>query len=72
MTKVWVAEAVGRILDRAVQVCGALGVSGDAPLARYLVEARAFRIYDGPWEAHRWSIAKREVRAARAATEPGA
>ena len=55
------AEAVGRVVDRAVQICGALGISGDALLGRYLREVRPFRIYDGPSETHRWAIAKRVV-----------
>jgi acyl-CoA dehydrogenase len=63
MTKVHVAEAVDRVVDRAVQICGSLGTSGDTPLARFYSEVRAFRIYDGASEAHRWSIARREVRA---------
>jgi acyl-CoA dehydrogenase len=46
-----------------VQICGALGVSGDAPLARFSNEIRPFRLYDGANEAHRWSLARREVRA---------
>ena len=37
-------------------------LSDDLPLARYLAEVRAFRIYDGPSETHRWSIARRAVR----------
>jgi acyl-CoA dehydrogenase len=65
ITKTFVAEAVNRVVDRAVQVCGALGISGDLPLARLLREIRAFRIYDGPSETHRWAIARRAVRAAR-------
>ena len=63
MTKVHVAEAVNRIVDRAVQICGSLGTSGDTPLARFYTEIRAFRIYGGASEAHRWAIARREVRA---------
>ncbi|KOV53283.1 acyl-CoA dehydrogenase [Streptomyces sp. AS58] len=62
VTKTFVAEAVGRVVDRAIQICGALGVSGDLPLAAYLREVRAFRIYDGPSEVHRWSIARRALR----------
>ncbi|MGV9339990.1 acyl-CoA dehydrogenase family protein [Streptomyces sp. NPDC003688] len=62
VAKTFTAEAVGRIVDRAVQVCGALGVSGDLPLAAYLREVRPFRIYDGPSETHRWSIARRALR----------
>jgi acyl-CoA dehydrogenase len=62
IAKTFVAEAVGRVVDRSVQICGALGVSGDLPLSRYLREVRSFRIYDGPSEVHRWSIARRAVR----------
>ncbi|MFD7516508.1 acyl-CoA dehydrogenase family protein [Streptomyces niveus] len=65
IAKTYVSEAVNRVVDRAVQVCGALGISGDAPLSRLYREVRPFRIYDGPSETHRWAIAKRAVRAAR-------
>jgi acyl-CoA dehydrogenase len=60
--KTFVAEAANRVVDRSVQICGSLGVSGDLPLARYLLELRPFRIYDGPSETHRWSIARRALR----------
>jgi acyl-CoA dehydrogenase len=70
VAKTFTAEAVGRIVDRAVQVCGALGISADLPLGAYLREVRPFRIYDGPSEAHRWSIARRALRAV--ATTQGA
>lgn len=56
--KVFVAEAVNRIIDRAIQMCGAYGVSGDSPLEHFFREARAFRIYDGPSEVHRMVIAR--------------
>ncbi len=73
IAKTFVAEAVGRVVDRAVQVCGALGISGDVLLSRYLREVRPFRIYDGPSETHRWAIARRAVRRATArAQERGA
>jgi acyl-CoA dehydrogenase len=62
VAKAHVAEAVGRVVDRAVQICGALGVSDDLPLARALAEVRAFRIYDGPTETHKWAIARRALR----------
>ena len=68
IAKIFVAEAVGRVVDRSVQICGALGVSGDLPLANYLREVRPFRIYDGPSETHRWSIARRAVRRATLST----
>jgi len=60
--KVFVAEAVNRVIDRAVQVCGALGVSSDLPLEHFYREARAFRIYDGPSEVHRMVIARNVLR----------
>jgi acyl-CoA dehydrogenase len=62
IAKAHVAEAVGRVVDRSVQICGSLGVSGDLPLARILAEVRPFRIYDGPTETHKWSIARRALR----------
>jgi acyl-CoA dehydrogenase len=62
IAKTFVAEAVGRIVDRSVQICGALGISGDVLLSRYLREVRPFRIYDGSSETHRWAIAKRRLR----------
>jgi acyl-CoA dehydrogenase len=62
LAKAHVAEAVGRVVDRAVQICGSLGVSEDLPLARLLAEVRPFRIYDGPTEAHHWAIARRALR----------
>ncbi|MFE3857895.1 acyl-CoA dehydrogenase family protein [Streptomyces griseorubiginosus] len=61
IAKTFVAEAVGRVVDRSVQICGALGISSDVPLSRFLREVRAFRIYDGPSETHRWAIARRAV-----------
>jgi acyl-CoA dehydrogenase len=60
--KVFVAEAVNRVIDRAIQVCGALGYSTDLPLEHFFREARAFRIYDGPSEVHRMVIARNVLR----------
>ena len=62
IAKTFAAEALHRVVDRATQMCGGLGVSRDLPVARIAREIRAFRIYDGPSEVHRWSIAKRAVR----------
>ncbi len=59
--KVFVAEAINRVIDRAVQICGALGVSTDTPLEVFYREARAFRIYDGPSEVHRMVIARNVI-----------
>jgi acyl-CoA dehydrogenase len=62
MAKVYVAETVNRVVDRAVQICGALGVSEYIPLSTLYRETRPFRIYDGPSEVHRMSIARRIFR----------
>jgi acyl-CoA dehydrogenase len=62
VAKAHVAEAVNRVVDRSVQICGALGVSGDTPLAGLLRETRPFRIYDGPTETHLWAISRRALR----------
>ncbi|MGW0584901.1 acyl-CoA dehydrogenase family protein [Streptomyces sp. NPDC002920] len=62
IAKTFCAEAVWRVVDRALQICGSLGVSGDILLGRFLREVRPFRIYDGPSETHRWAIARRVMR----------
>lgn len=67
IAKTYGAEAIFRIVDRSVQMCGGLGVSEDLPLARLSREVRPFRVYDGPSEVHRWAIAKRVVGAAKRA-----
>lgn len=58
MTKVAVSEALFRIADRCVQVMGGTGVSADTIVETVFREMRAFRIYDGPTEVHKWSLAK--------------
>ncbi|MEU1183640.1 acyl-CoA dehydrogenase family protein [Streptomyces sp. NPDC005820] len=62
IAKTFCAEAVWRVVDRSLQICGSLGVSGDILLGRFLREVRPFRIYDGPSETHRWAIARRVLR----------
>ena len=59
MAKVAVSEALMRIADRCVQVMGGTGVSGDTIVEQVFREIRAFRIYDGPTEVHKWSLAKK-------------
>ena len=58
MAKVAVSEALFRVADRAVQVLGGMGVTRDTVVEQAFREIRAFRIYDGPSEVHRWSLAK--------------
>ena len=53
LIKFYGANALGRVIDRAIQVHGALGFSKDTPLELYYREARAARIYDGVDEVHR-------------------
>jgi acyl-CoA dehydrogenase len=69
VAKVFVAEAVWRIIDRSLQLTGGDGVTGDLPLARFQNEVRPFRIYDGPSETHRWAIARRASRVRSAERE---
>ena len=59
MAKVAVSESLMRVADRCVQVMGGTGVSGDTIVAQVFREIRAFRIYDGPTEVHKWSLAKK-------------
>ena len=56
--KVFVPAAYERVVDRAIQVWGAAGVSGDLPLAAMYQGARTLRIADGPDEVHKILIAK--------------
>jgi acyl-CoA dehydrogenase len=66
MAKVFVSEALERVVDRALQIHGSLGYSKDLPLERFYRDARAARIYDGPSEVHRIVIARNVLKAAAA------
>lgn len=59
MAKVAVSEALMRVADRCVQVMGGSGVTSDTIVEQVFREVRAFRIYDGPTEVHKWSLAKK-------------
>ena len=59
MAKVAVSEALMRVADRCVQVMGGAGVTADTIVEQVFREIRAFRIYDGPTEVHKWSLAKK-------------
>ena len=61
MIKVVAANLFMRVLDRAIQVHGALGVSDDTPLARMWRDGRMLRLADGPDEVHKQVIARREL-----------
>jgi len=62
MAKVAVSDALFRVADRCVQVMGGTGVSRDTIVEQIFREVRAFRIYDGPTEVHKWSLAKKMKR----------
>jgi acyl-CoA dehydrogenase len=58
MVKVYAAEMLGRVADRAVQVFGGMGYCTDLPIEKFYRDARIFRIFDGTSEIHRTVIAK--------------
>jgi len=62
LIKFTVANVLQRVLDRAIQVHGALGVTDDTPLAYWYAHERAARIYDGPDEVHKTVVARRILR----------
>jgi acyl-CoA dehydrogenase len=59
LIKFYVADIMLRLVDRAIQLHGALGVTSDTVLAHYYVHERGARIYDGPDEVHKMVVAKR-------------
>ena len=62
IAKVVCSEAIWRIVDRCVQILGGQGVTGETVVERIFKEVRGFRIYDGPSEVHRWSLARNLVK----------
>ncbi|KHK90464.1 acyl-CoA dehydrogenase [Novosphingobium malaysiense] len=67
MAKASVSDALFRVADRCVQVMGGTGVTGDTIVEQAFREIRAFRIYDGPTEVHKWSLSKKIKRDWKAA-----
>jgi alkylation response protein AidB-like acyl-CoA dehydrogenase len=59
MVKIFATEMVGEIVDHAVQAFGAMGVTKELPLQLMAQKARVMRIYEGPSEVHRVSLARR-------------
>ena len=62
LIKVVGAQMLHNVIDRAIQVHGAMGVTEDTPLERMYRTARFARIYDGPDEVHRMTVARRVLR----------
>jgi acyl-CoA dehydrogenase len=65
LLKVYAANVLVEVIDRAVQLHGARGLTDETPLARMALNARAARIYDGPDEVHRMTAARRILRSFR-------
>jgi alkylation response protein AidB-like acyl-CoA dehydrogenase len=61
--KYYAAQALHDVIDRAIQVHGARGLTDETPLAEMYANARAARIYDGPDEVHRMVVSRRILRA---------
>jgi acyl-CoA dehydrogenase len=59
LIKFYAAKALNEVIDRAVQVHGARGLTDETPLSGMLAQARGARIYDGPDEVHRMVVARR-------------
>ncbi|QBY51431.1 acyl-CoA dehydrogenase family protein [Cupriavidus oxalaticus] len=71
MAKVAVSEALFRVADRCVQILGGMGVSRDTIVEQIFREVRGFRIYDGPTEVHKWSLARKIKRETLGASQAG-
>jgi acyl-CoA dehydrogenase len=52
------------VVDRCAQMLGGQGVTGETEVMRIFMDMRSFRIYDGPSEVHRWSMARKIIKAA--------
>ena len=63
LIKFYAARVLNDVIDRAVQVHGALGLTHETPLGTMLLTARGGRIYDGPDEVHRMVVSRRILRA---------
>jgi alkylation response protein AidB-like acyl-CoA dehydrogenase len=61
--KFYAARVLGEVIDRAIQVHGARGLTDETPLAAMYTAARAARIYDGPDEVHRMVVSRRILKA---------
>jgi len=59
MVKVFCSEALGRVVDRSMQILGSIGITRDTVVERLYRDIRPFRIYDGPSEVHRHALGRR-------------
>ncbi|KAJ54379.1 acyl-CoA dehydrogenase [Actibacterium mucosum KCTC 23349] len=64
MAKVQCSEVIWNVVDRSMQILGGRGITSETPVERIFREVRGFRIYDGPSEVHRWSLARKVLKKA--------
>jgi alkylation response protein AidB-like acyl-CoA dehydrogenase len=62
LIKFYAAQVLNEVIDRAIQVHGARGLTDETPLAFMAQQARAARIYDGPDEVHRMVVSRRVLK----------
>jgi acyl-CoA dehydrogenase len=62
MIKVYATEMASRVVDQAMQTFGAMGVTKELPLHLMAQRVRVMRVYEGPTEVHRMTIAKKVLR----------
>ena len=65
MVKAVVSEELFKVADRCVQVLGGMGISDETPVGMIFTDMRAFRLYDGPTEVHKYAIARQVLRSPR-------
>jgi alkylation response protein AidB-like acyl-CoA dehydrogenase len=63
LIKFYAADILSKVIDRAVQVHGALGITDRSPLSHMYAQARGAHIYDGPDEVHRMVVSRRILKA---------
>lgn len=64
MVKAYVSEELFKVADRCVQILGGMGISDETPVGMIFSDMRAFRLYDGPTEVHKYAIARQVLHAA--------
>jgi acyl-CoA dehydrogenase len=62
MVKAYVSEELFKVADRCVQILGGMGISDETPVGMIFSDMRAFRLYDGPTEVHKYAIARKVLR----------
>lgn len=62
MVKAYVSEELFKVADRCVQILGGMGISDETVVGMIFSDMRAFRLYDGPTEVHKYAIARQVVR----------